>query len=143
LQFNNTVLVLLSSPATVAIIVAYFLDLTMRRGDTSTRRDSGRHWWEKFRNFNQDIRSEGFYSLPFNLNKFFPSLWVHFHFKMNKRKSITLRQSSYDIVQHIIVSSIEVVCINKDIRAKDLQFIPILSFCLTRVYVLEAEYSLH
>jgi len=66
--------VLLSSPATVAITVAYFLDLTLRGGDTSTRRDSGRHWWEKFRSFNQDIRSEDFYSLPFNLSKFFPSI---------------------------------------------------------------------
>ncbi|WVY96729.1 hypothetical protein V8G54_028880 [Vigna mungo] len=56
--FNNTVQVLLSSPATVAIIVAYFLDLILRRGDASARRDSGRHWWEKFRSFNQDTRSE-------------------------------------------------------------------------------------
>ncbi|KAK7357579.1 hypothetical protein VNO80_16872 [Phaseolus coccineus] len=72
--FNNTVQVLLLSPATVAIVVAYFLDLTLHRGDTSTRRDSGRHWWEKFRNFNQDIRTKDFYSLPFNLSRFFPSI---------------------------------------------------------------------
>ncbi|KAK7280246.1 hypothetical protein RJT34_25308 [Clitoria ternatea] len=72
--FNNIVLVIFSSPATVAIIVAYFFDFTLSRGHTSTRRDSGRHWWEKFRNFNQDIRSEEFYSLPFNLNRFFPSV---------------------------------------------------------------------
>ncbi|XP_047161374.1 nucleobase-ascorbate transporter 4-like [Vigna umbellata] len=72
--FNTTVQVLLSSPATVAIIVAYFLDLFLRRGDASARRDSGRHWWEKFRSFNQDTRSEEFYSLPLNLNKIFPSI---------------------------------------------------------------------
>ncbi|ESW15124.1 hypothetical protein PHAVU_007G046400 [Phaseolus vulgaris] len=71
--FNDIVQVIFSSPATVAIIVAYFLDLTLRRGDSLTRRDSGRHWWEKFRNFNHDTRSEEFYSLPFNLNRFFPS----------------------------------------------------------------------
>jgi len=66
--------VLLSSPATVAIIVACSLDLTLHRGDTSTRRDSGRLWWEKFMNFNQDIRTKDFYSLPFNLDRFFPSV---------------------------------------------------------------------
>ncbi|XP_020201966.1 nucleobase-ascorbate transporter 4 [Cajanus cajan] len=71
--FNNIVQVIFSSPATVAIIVAYLLDLTVSRGDSSTRRDSGRHWWEKFRTFNQDTRSEEFYSLPLNLNRFFPS----------------------------------------------------------------------
>ncbi|WVY96730.1 hypothetical protein V8G54_028881 [Vigna mungo] len=71
--FNDIVQVIFSSPPTVAIIVAYFLDLTLNRGDILTRRDSGRHWWEKFRNFNHDTRSEEFYSLPFNLNRYFPS----------------------------------------------------------------------
>ncbi|XP_004496870.1 nucleobase-ascorbate transporter 4 [Cicer arietinum] len=71
--FNNIVIVIFSSPATVAIIVAYFLDLTMSLAHGSTRRDSGRQWWEKFKNFNQDIRSEEFYALPMNLGRFFPS----------------------------------------------------------------------
>jgi len=73
MQFNNIVQVIFSSPATVAIIVAYFLDATMSREHASTHRDSGRHWWEKFRTFNQDIRSDEFYGLPMNLNRFFPS----------------------------------------------------------------------
>ncbi|KAJ1402846.1 Xanthine/uracil/vitamin C permease [Sesbania bispinosa] len=72
--FNNIVQVIFSSPATVAFIVAYLLDSTLSRGHSFTHRDSGRHWWEKFRNFNQDTRSEEFYSLPLNLNRFFPSL---------------------------------------------------------------------
>ncbi|KAI5401059.1 N alpha-acetyl-transferase, variant 2 [Lathyrus oleraceus] len=72
-SFNNIVQVIFSSPATVAILVAYLLDSTMSRAHASTRRDSGRHWWEKFRNFNQDIRSEEFYALPFKLSSFFPS----------------------------------------------------------------------
>ncbi|KAF7811090.1 Nucleobase-ascorbate transporter 4 [Senna tora] len=71
--FNNIVQVIFSSSPTVAIIVAYFLDFTLARGHSSTRRDSGRHWWEKFRNFNQDTRSDEFYALPLNLNRFFPS----------------------------------------------------------------------
>ncbi|KAK4284467.1 hypothetical protein QN277_001296 [Acacia crassicarpa] len=71
--FNNIVQVIFSSPATVAIIIAYFLDCTLARGHPSTRRDSGRHWWAKFRYFKQDIRSEEFYALPFNLNRFFRS----------------------------------------------------------------------
>ncbi|XP_027366401.1 nucleobase-ascorbate transporter 4 isoform X1 [Abrus precatorius] len=72
--FNNVVQVIFSSPATVAIIVAYLLDFTLSRGHSATRRDSGRHWWEKFMIFKQDTRSEEFYSLPLNLNRFFPSL---------------------------------------------------------------------
>jgi hypothetical protein len=73
MQFNNIVQVIFSSPATVAIIVAYFLDATMSPAHASTRRDSGRHWWEKFRSYNQDIRSDEFYALPMRLNRFFPS----------------------------------------------------------------------
>ncbi|KAJ7946175.1 Nucleobase-ascorbate transporter-like protein [Quillaja saponaria] len=72
-SFNNIVQVIFSSPATVALIVAFFLDCTLSRGHSSTRRDSGRHWWEKFRYYNQDTRSEEFYALPMNLNRFFPS----------------------------------------------------------------------
>ncbi|WJX14880.1 N alpha-acetyl-transferase [Trifolium repens] len=72
-SFNNIVQVIFSSPATVAIIVAYFLDTTMSPAHASTRRDSGRHWWEKFRSYNQDIRSDEFYALPMRLNRFFPS----------------------------------------------------------------------
>ncbi|BFG42084.1 hypothetical protein CerSpe_283560 [Prunus speciosa] len=72
--FNNIVQVIFSSPATVAIIIAFFLDSTVSRRHGSTRRDSGRHWWEKFRNFGSDTRSEEFYSLPYNLNRYFPSV---------------------------------------------------------------------
>ncbi|TXG64086.1 hypothetical protein EZV62_011080 [Acer yangbiense] len=72
-SFNNIVQVIFSSPATVAILVAFFLDSTHSRGHSATRQDSGRHWWVKFRYFDKDTRSEEFYSLPMNLNRFFPS----------------------------------------------------------------------
>ncbi|KMZ72098.1 hypothetical protein ZOSMA_16G00630 [Zostera marina] len=42
--------------------VAYLLD----RQGSGTRKDRGWHWW--------DTRSEEFYSLPFDLNKFFSSV---------------------------------------------------------------------
>uniref|UniRef100_A0A2N9H3I1 Uncharacterized protein n=1 Tax=Fagus sylvatica TaxID=28930 RepID=A0A2N9H3I1_FAGSY len=71
--FNDFVQVIFSSPATVAAIVAFLLDSTFSRGHSSTRRDSGRHWWEKFRYYHQDVRSEEFYALPYKLNRFFPS----------------------------------------------------------------------
>ncbi|KDO57922.1 hypothetical protein CISIN_1g0460591mg, partial [Citrus sinensis] len=71
--FNNIIQVIFTSPATVATIVAYFLDCTHSLGHSATRRDSGRHWWAKFRYFERDTRSEEFYSLPWNLNRFFPS----------------------------------------------------------------------
>ncbi|KAE8707600.1 Nucleobase-ascorbate transporter 6 [Hibiscus syriacus] len=71
--FNNVMQVIFSSPATVAIIIAFFLDSTHSYGHSSIRRDSGRHWWEKFRTYSTDTRTEEFYSLPANLNRFFPS----------------------------------------------------------------------
>lgn len=72
-QFNDIVNVPFSSEAFVAGILAYFLDNTMHK-DHHIRRDRGKHWWDKFRSFKTDTRSEEFYSLPFNLNKYFPSV---------------------------------------------------------------------
>ncbi|KAI7734477.1 hypothetical protein M8C21_030285 [Ambrosia artemisiifolia] len=72
--FNNIVNVPFSSEAFVAAIVAYFLDNTLHYRDGSVRKDRGKHWWDQFRSFNSDSRSEEFYSLPFNLNRFFPSV---------------------------------------------------------------------
>ncbi|CAL9151137.1 nucleobase-ascorbate transporter LPE1-like [Musa acuminata AAA Group] len=74
ITFNDMVNVIFSSPATVAAIVAYFLDCTLLRGEASIRRDRGWHWWDKFRSYRTDTRSEEFYALPYNLNKYFPSL---------------------------------------------------------------------
>ncbi|PSS02636.1 Nucleobase-ascorbate transporter like [Actinidia chinensis var. chinensis] len=66
--------IIFTSPATVAVIVAIFLDHTVARSHASTRLDSGRHWWEKFRYFNKDPRSEEFYALPLGLTRHFPSV---------------------------------------------------------------------
>ncbi|GFZ16884.1 Xanthine/uracil permease family protein [Actinidia rufa] len=66
--------IIFTSPATVAVIVAIFLDHTVARSHASTRIDSGRHWWEKFRYFNKDPRSEEFYTLPLGLTRHFPSV---------------------------------------------------------------------
>ncbi|XP_058115462.1 nucleobase-ascorbate transporter 6-like [Magnolia sinica] len=72
--FNDIINVPFSSEAFVAGIIAFFLDNTLHRKDSSVRKDRGRHWWDKFRSFKTDSRSDEFYSLPFNLNKFFPSV---------------------------------------------------------------------
>lgn len=72
--FNDIVNVIFMSPATVAAMVAFFLDCTLQRQDSGTRRDRGWHWWDRFRSFKSDTRSEEFYSLPYNLNKYFPSV---------------------------------------------------------------------
>lgn len=74
LQFNDMINVPFSSKAFVAGLVAFFLDNTLHRKDSATRKDRGYHWWDKFRTFKIDPRSEEFYSLPYNLNKFFPSV---------------------------------------------------------------------
>ncbi|PSR95858.1 Nucleobase-ascorbate transporter like [Actinidia chinensis var. chinensis] len=70
--FNDMINVPFSSEAFVAGLLAYFLDNTIHKKDI--RKDRGKHWWDKFRSFKTDSRSEEFYSLPFNLNKYFPSV---------------------------------------------------------------------
>eukprot|EP00262_Sarcandra_glabra_P018383 TRINITY_DN6578_c1_g2_i1.p1 TRINITY_DN6578_c1_g2~~TRINITY_DN6578_c1_g2_i1.p1 ORF type:complete len:531 (-),score=86.43 TRINITY_DN6578_c1_g2_i1:331-1923(-) len=72
--FNDIINVPFSSEAFVAGIVAFFLDNTLHRHDKDASKDRGWHWWEKFRSYKSDTRSEEFYSLPFNLNKYFPSV---------------------------------------------------------------------
>lgn len=73
-QFNDMINVPFSSEAFVAGFLAYFLDATLYKKDHVIRKDRGMHFWDKFRSFKTDTRSEEFYSLPFNLNKFFPSV---------------------------------------------------------------------
>ncbi|CAK9144970.1 unnamed protein product [Ilex paraguariensis] len=72
--FNTVMLVIFTSPAVVAAMVAVFLDNTFARKHPSTRKDSGRHWWAKFKYFDKDARSAEFYSLTLNLTKYFPSV---------------------------------------------------------------------
>ncbi|KAG1364054.1 nucleobase-ascorbate transporter 6 [Cocos nucifera] len=72
--FNDIINVMFSSKPFVAGFVAYFLDNTLNRHDSAVKKDRGYHWWDKFRSFKTDNRSDEFYSLPFNLNKFFPSV---------------------------------------------------------------------
>lgn len=66
-DFLNTIFV--SSP-TVAMIIAVILDNTLDYKDSA--KDRGMPWWAKFRTFKGDSRNEEFYTLPFNLNRFFP-----------------------------------------------------------------------
>ncbi|KEH31856.1 nucleobase-ascorbate transporter-like protein [Medicago truncatula] len=72
--FNDIVNVPFQSKAFVAGVVAYFLDNTLHKKESAIRKDRGKHWWDKYRSFKTDTRSEEFYSLPFNLNKYFPSV---------------------------------------------------------------------
>ncbi|XP_076898033.1 nucleobase-ascorbate transporter 6-like [Bidens hawaiensis] len=72
--WNDMVNVPFSSEAFVGGLLALLLDVTLRQKDTAARKDRGMHWWDKYRSFKTDSRSEEFYSLPFNLNKFFPSV---------------------------------------------------------------------
>ncbi|KAK4375638.1 hypothetical protein RND71_006315 [Anisodus tanguticus] len=72
--FNDMVNVPFQSKAFVVGMVAFFLDNTMHKKDGQTRKDRGKHWWDKFKSFKTDTRSEEFYSLPFNMNKYFPSV---------------------------------------------------------------------
>ncbi|THU66283.1 hypothetical protein C4D60_Mb05t12520 [Musa balbisiana] len=72
--FNDIINVTFSSKPFVAGLVAFFLDNTLNRHDDASKRDRGYHWWKRFQNFKGDTRSEEFYSLPFDLNRFFPSV---------------------------------------------------------------------
>jgi len=54
----------------VGLIVAVLLDNTLEV--ERSKKDRGMPWWVKFRTFKGDNRNEEFYTLPFNLNRFFP-----------------------------------------------------------------------
>ncbi|KAL8161598.1 hypothetical protein V2J09_013087 [Rumex salicifolius] len=71
--FNDMINVPFSSEPFVAGLIAMLLDVTLHKEDNTTKKDRGMIWWGRFRSFKTDTRSEEFYSLPFNLNKFFPS----------------------------------------------------------------------
>jgi nucleobase transporter 1/2 len=68
--FNAFLNTLFMSPATVGLIIAVFMDNTMEV--ERSKKDRGMPWWVKFRTFRGDNRNEEFYTLPFNLNRFFP-----------------------------------------------------------------------
>ncbi|CAA7409778.1 unnamed protein product [Spirodela intermedia] len=68
--FNGFLNTIFLSPPTVGLIVAVFLDNTL--DVEKSKKDRGMPWWVKFRTFRGDNRNEEFYSLPFNLNRFFP-----------------------------------------------------------------------
>ena len=70
MQFNDYINTIFSSPPTVGLIVAVFLDNTLETKGAAN--DRGLPWWARFRSFKGDSRNEEFYSLPFNLNRFFP-----------------------------------------------------------------------
>ncbi|KAK9153060.1 hypothetical protein Sjap_000540 [Stephania japonica] len=68
--FNDFINTIFFSSPTVALLVAVFLDNTLEYKDSA--RDRGMPWWVRFRTFKGDSRNEEFYTLPFNLNRFFP-----------------------------------------------------------------------
>ncbi|CAH9121961.1 unnamed protein product [Cuscuta epithymum] len=68
--FNDLLNTVFMSSPTVALMVSVFLDNTLDYKDSA--RDRGMPWWAKFRAFKGDSRNEEFYTLPFNLNRFFP-----------------------------------------------------------------------
>ncbi|KAL3849008.1 hypothetical protein ACJIZ3_010890 [Penstemon smallii] len=68
--FNACLNTIFMSPPTVALLVAVFLDNTLEV--EKSKKDRGMPWWVKFRTYRGDNRNEEFYTLPFNLNRFFP-----------------------------------------------------------------------
>ncbi|KAF7113470.1 hypothetical protein RHSIM_RhsimUnG0124000 [Rhododendron simsii] len=73
--FNTIVEIIFTSPATIAVLIAVFLDCTIRPSRTDSGIfDNGRHWWERFRDFEKHPMSREFYYLPSGLTKYFPSV---------------------------------------------------------------------
>ncbi|KAK4363237.1 hypothetical protein RND71_018478 [Anisodus tanguticus] len=68
--FNAFINTIFTSPPMVGLIVAVFLDNTL--DVENAKKDRGMPWWMKFRTFRGDNRNEEFYTLPFNLSRFFP-----------------------------------------------------------------------
>ena len=74
MQFNECVGIMLVSSPVVAVLIGIVLDSTMNSEEEDSRNDSGKKWWQRFIQFTKDIRNAEFYSLPFKLGNFFPSL---------------------------------------------------------------------
>ncbi|KAH9744947.1 nucleobase-ascorbate transporter 1 [Citrus sinensis] len=72
--FNAFLNTIFSSPPTVGLIVAVFLDNTLEV--EKSKKDRGMPWWVKFRTFRGDNRNEEFYTLPFNLNRYSAQFFV-------------------------------------------------------------------
>lgn len=68
MQFNNIILVICSSQATVSVLSGMLLDLMYTgREVLSTKRSSGRQWFKRFRDYNRAARTADYYSAPCNL----------------------------------------------------------------------------
>jgi len=74
LQFNDMVTVVFMSHTTVAALIAFILDITLKCENDADRKDSGLQWWEKFSVYNADARNDDFYRLPCRLNDLFPAI---------------------------------------------------------------------
>ena len=55
LQFNDILNVFFMSHTTVAVLVAFILDITLSRDDDEVRKDIGLQWWEKFRVYSAEF----------------------------------------------------------------------------------------
>ncbi|CAI9116008.1 OLC1v1017044C1 [Oldenlandia corymbosa var. corymbosa] len=71
LWFNDIVSVTMSSHATIAAAIAFILDRTLPHPN---KEENGSHLWQRFVFYDNDVRSDEFYKLPFKLNRFFPPL---------------------------------------------------------------------
>ncbi|CAN1237150.1 Putative nucleobase-ascorbate transporter 10 [Linum grandiflorum] len=71
--FHDIVATIFMSHSVVATSIALFLDRTVSGEPEEIKRDNGMKWWEKFRLYSSDIRSDEFYGLPCCFNKLFPS----------------------------------------------------------------------
>ncbi|KAD3068817.1 hypothetical protein E3N88_36697 [Mikania micrantha] len=70
MQFNAFFNTIFFSSPMVTLMVVVFLDNTLELKDNA--KDRGMPWWAKFRTFKGDSQNEEFYTLPFNLDRFFP-----------------------------------------------------------------------
>ncbi|CAN7024627.1 unnamed protein product [Brassica oleracea var. botrytis] len=115
--FNDMVNVPFCSEPFVAGVVAFFLDNSLHKKDSSIRKDRGKHWWDKFRSFKGDTRSEEFYSLPFNLNKYFPCALCFYIVKVlefvAKKESLQLLHgfTALQVLLGNIREALQVICL--------------------------------
>ncbi|KAL8192158.1 hypothetical protein R6Q57_028020 [Mikania cordata] len=70
MQFNAFFNTIFFTSPMVTLMVVVFLDNTLELKDDA--KDRGMPWWAKFRTFKGDSQNEEFYTLPFNLDRFFP-----------------------------------------------------------------------
>lgn len=72
MQVNDTMSTIFTSYAMIAAVDAVIVDQALPFSNDEACKDNGSHSWDKFVVYTKGVRSDEFYRLPCQFNRFFP-----------------------------------------------------------------------